>query len=80
MHYTSGYKYWYKHERMDLFNNVPIINNPWFVNTDFIPKISNEVERSIFVKVYNPMKDNGILTKLIDNGQAIYLNMRATFG
>jgi hypothetical protein len=79
MHYTSGYKYWYKHERMDLFNNVPIINNPWFVNTDFIPKISNEVERSIFVKVYNPMKDNGILTKLIDNGQAIYLNMRATF-
>lgn len=79
MHYTSAYKYWYKHERKDLFNNVPIINNPWFINTDFIPKISNEVERSIFVKVYNPTKDNGILTKLIDNGQAIYLNMRATF-
>lgn len=79
MHYTSGYKYWYKHERMNLFNNVPIINNPWFVNTDFIPKISNEVEHSIFTKIYNPTKENGILTKIIDDGQAIYLNMRATF-
>ena len=77
--YTSSYKYWYKHERSNLFDNIQVINNPWFINTDFIPKISNELELSIFEKIYNPIQEEGIVSKVVENGRAVYLNMRATF-
>lgn len=76
--YTSNYKYWYQEEREELFNRTSVVNNP-FVKKEFIPKLGNEMDLSIYDKI---IKGNLSLLDLFnksEEGVSIYLNMRATF-
>lgn len=74
--YTSNYKHWYSDERSELLNGRDVIQCDDVYN-EFIPKIGNNIEYSIFKKIYTKKKNN-----LYDNQKSqnsIYLNMRACF-
>lgn len=74
--FTSNYKFWYKEEREKLFENSSTVLNQRFTE-DYIPKLGNEMEVSIFDKVSsNDVKMYDVLQKGNEN---IYLNMRAAF-
>ena len=76
--YTSDYYYWYKEERPFLFDKANVIKNN-FVNSDYIPKIGNIIENSIYKKVTCD-SNKSLLSYLSSKGtNKIYLNSRATF-
>lgn len=75
--YTSNYKHWYKEERNKLLNGREVrLCVPY--STDFIPKIGNELEESIFRKIHTNFQNN-IYDIQSSDGKDIYLNMRACF-
>lgn len=75
--YTSNYKHWYKEERNKLLNGREVrLCVPY--STDFIPKIGNELEESIFRKIHTNFQSN-IYDIQSSDGKNIYLNMRACF-
>lgn len=75
--YTSNYKHWYNEERKQLLNGreVRLCNHRY---DQFIPKIGNEIEESIFSKVYTNTNTNIYDIQNL-NGKSLYLNMRACF-
>ncbi len=76
--YTSNYYYWYKEERPYLFDKANVILNN-FSNENFIPKIGNAIENSIYEKV-TLISSNSLLSFLSENkGNTLYLNSRAAF-
>ena len=75
--YTSGYKYWYKSERSDLFTFTSLVQNKYLCD-DFYPKIGNNFEKNIFVKVFTQV-DNSILSSNLSQEPNVFLNMRACF-
>lgn len=74
--YVSNYKHWYKDERKELLNGREVIINNYELN--FIPKIGNNIEKTIFNKIFTQSKEN-----LFDSQQkketSLYLNMRSCF-
>ena len=74
--YTSNYQYWYKSERKDLFKRKEIINNK-NINTKFIPKLGNDIDKSIYLKIRN--KEKKLIDLFSDGKFSVYLNERATF-
>lgn len=76
--YTSSYYHWYNSERRDLLNNCKIF--PSHQRDQYIPKIGNVYENSIFEKICN-VKGESLLSLLnTQNKQSsVYLNMRACF-
>lgn len=76
--YTSSYYHWYNSERRDLLNNCKIF--PSHQRDQYIPKIGNVYEDSIFEKICN-VKGESLLSLLnTQNKQSsVYLNMRACF-
>ena len=75
--FTSAYKYWYKDERKEIFDNIEIVKNNFIMN-DFIAKLGNEIESSIYKKIIS--KKAKISDFLSTNGDYdIFLNMRASF-
>lgn len=76
--YTSSYRYWYKNNRKTLFDSTEIIKHN-FDEIDFIPKLGNKKDKSIYKKIISNKKAISIyeLSK-IGTGK-IFLNMRATF-
>jgi len=75
--YTSNYRQWYKDERKFLLNSCEIKENNHQTNM-FIPKIGNQIEESIYRKVFTYTKENILETQMVE-GKHIYLNMRACF-
>lgn len=75
--YTSNYKHWYKNERNTLLTKVETINNIKGLD-DFIPKLGNRIESSIFDKVYTT-DTNNLYDMQAKSNDKIYLNMRACF-
>lgn len=75
--YTSNYKHWYKNERKLLLNGRQIIATNIEYN-EFIPKIGNEIELSIYNKIHSLYAHNLISLQKQD-GKGLYLNMRACF-
>ncbi|MBE6293959.1 MAG: SAM-dependent DNA methyltransferase [Bacteroidales bacterium] len=76
--YTSSYYHWYNSERRDLLNNCKIF--PSHQRDQYIPKIGNVYEDSIFEKICN-IKGESLLSLLnAQNKQSsVYVNMRACF-
>ena len=74
--YVSNYKHWYKDERNDLLNGREVLKSNY--DLCFIPKIGNQIEKSIFDKVFTEEKDN-IYDNQTVNGKLLYLNMRSCF-
>lgn len=76
--YTSSYYHWYNSERRDLLNNCKIF--PSHHRDQYIPKIGNVYEASIFEKICN-VKGESLLSLLnTQNKQSsVYVNMRACF-
>lgn len=74
--YVSNYKHWYKEERKELLNGRDVMISNY--NLNFIPKIGNNIEKSIFDKIFTTNKENlyDIQSKL---GKNLYLNMRSCF-
>lgn len=75
--YSSGYKYWYKNERNDLFKEIEVVENNHTCE-DFYAKIGNKIEKSIFGKVFTQGEDS-IFSKDLKSDSNVYLNMRACF-
>lgn len=74
--FVSNYKHWYKDERKELLNGREVLLNNY--NLCFIPKIGNEIEKSIFDKVFTKEKNN-LYDVQSSNGKKLYLNMRSCF-
>lgn len=74
--FTSDYKFWYKEERERLFENTSTVLNLRY-NEDYIPKLGNEMEVSIFDKIVS--KEIKLYDALQSGTESIYLNMRAAF-
>lgn len=75
--YTSNYKHWYNEERKQLLNGREVRLSKYSFE-HFIPKIGNDIEESIFDKIYTKKKNNIFEFQNI-SGQELYLNMRACF-
>ena len=75
--YTSDYRHWYKDERRDLFRGCRVKENR-HAEDKFIPKIGNDVEESIYLKIHTDTKDN-LFDKRVTDGKSIYVNMRGCF-
>lgn len=76
--FTSGYKYWYKSERKDLFIDSKLIESQP-LSTSFYSKINNKIELNIFKKIFTTTRFN-LLDLSIQNGRnKIFLNMRVGF-
>ena len=75
--YTSGYNYWYKDERSELFGKTEVIDNP-FVNNVYYPKLNNATEVRLFKKIHTS-ENKGILALEQQGESNIFLNMRACF-
>lgn len=76
--YTSSYYHWYNSERRDLLNNCKIF--PSHQRDQYIPKIGNVYEDSIFEKICN-VKGESLLSLLntLNKQSSVYVNMRACF-
>lgn len=75
--YTSNYKHWYNEERKQLLNGREVRLSKYSFE-QFIPKIGNDIEESIFDKIYTKKKNNIFESQNI-SGKELYLNMRACF-
>lgn len=75
--YTSNYKHWYNEERKKLLNGREVRLSKYNFE-QFIPKIGNDIEESIFDKIYAKNKNNIYEIQKI-SGKELYLNMRACF-
>lgn len=75
--YTSNYTHWYKNERKELLSDKELMLTE-FAFDEFIPKIGNSVELSIYKKISSSYKEN-LITLQKENGKSLYLNMRACF-
>lgn len=77
--YTSGYNYWYKNEREELLSDKKIVLTQ-HQNLNYIPKLENEIEESIFSKILATKNDDTFSSLDNENfSENVYLNMRATF-
>lgn len=76
--YTSSYKYWYKNERAELFENPLLCENSQNKES-FYPKIGNKTELSIFKKIYTEGTSNIADTVVVGAQNNVFLNMRACF-
>lgn len=76
--YSSNYKHWYKEERKKLLNGREINKVEKYDIMDCIPKIGNEMEESIYKKIYTEGESN-LYDFQNSNGNELYINMRATF-
>ena len=76
--YSSNYKHWYKEERKELLNGREINKIEKYDIMNYIPKIGNKIEEDIYNKVYTE-EINNLYDSQNQNGNEIYINMRATF-
>lgn len=76
--YSSNYKHWYKEERKELLNGREINRIEKYDIMNYIPKIGNKIEKNIYKKIYTEEKNN-VYDFQNQNGNEIYINMRATF-
>ena len=76
--YSSNYNYWYKSERENLFDRTEIFRSKYGFRFG-IPKIGNEIESSIFKKVFTDDPSRSLLGNNLTDGEPIYLNMRGCF-
>ena len=76
--YSSNYKHWYKEERKELLNGREISKIEKYDIMNYIPKIGNKIEEDIYKKVYTE-ETNNLYDFQNQNGNEIYINMRATF-
>ena len=78
MSYTSSYYHWYNSERRDLLNNCKVF--PSSPKNQYIPKIGNVYEYSIFEKICNAKGESLLsLLKTQNKQSSVYVNMRACF-
>lgn len=76
--YTSNYHYWYKDERKDLFLNTQVIKNNFWMD-DYIPKIGNNYDRTIFRKVIMSKKNASVYEQSRTGTESVFLNRREAF-
>jgi hypothetical protein len=76
--YTSGYNYWYKNERDNLLSDKELVLTN-HSKLCYIPKIANEIEKSIFDKILAKKNDKSFLNLSKDKQANVFLNMRACF-
>lgn len=76
--FTGNYRYWYKEERENLFDQTFIVKNDFAVD-EYVPKLGTHIDADVYRKVCH----EGYRERLIDlsNGgnNTVYVNMRATF-
>ncbi|MDY0138711.1 MAG: N-6 DNA methylase [Candidatus Izemoplasmatales bacterium] len=75
--YTSRYNFWRKSERKKLLNGCEIIR-VFNGSPNYIPKIGNNIEESIFRKI-RTVTNNNIYDNQVEDGTEVFINMRAAF-
>lgn len=76
--FTSNYQYWYKEERKELFSSTSIVKNN-FVKENYIPKLGNTFDVSIYNKVVAEGKETSIKSLCKGTNDGVFVNMRASF-
>ena len=74
---TSGYKFWYKKQRIELFSNIEFSKND-FKGLDFYPKLSSKLELDLYKKI-TQNKNTVLSLQQLDKNYCVYLNKRSTF-
>ena len=72
--FSSSYYHWYANERKKLLDKLSVL--PVKCLEQYIPKIGNKYEESIYSKVVNT---KGVTLTEISGGGSLYLNMRGCF-
>ncbi|MCR3906963.1 MAG: N-6 DNA methylase [Tenericutes bacterium] len=75
--FTSRYNFWRKEERSKLLNGCEIIR-VFNSSTNYMPKIGNLIEESIYRKI-RTVTNHNIFNIQESEGAEIYINMRAAF-
>lgn len=76
--YTGNYQYWYKEERIGLFERTSVVKND-FATNGYIPKLGTETDVAVYKKICG-IKNRTRLIDLTGSGnEYVYLNMRAAF-
>lgn len=76
--YSSKYNHWNSLEEKNLFNKISYIKiESEFRGSEFIPKIGNNIEKSIYKKIRS--KKVSILENFKETGSPIYLTSRLCF-
>lgn len=75
--YTGNYQYWYQEERKRLFRRTSVIRND-FVRDDCIPKLGNQIDKSIYTKIMNPSFPT-VYSVSREGASSVYVNRRETF-
>ena len=72
--YTTTYNRWYTKDRENLFNNLNYVDSTDFITEGSIPKVGEEIEKSILKKIFTnkPLKE--YLSGESDEGQIWYHN------
>jgi len=76
--YSSRYHYWYKNERLELFNDIETIRIVDYTD-EYYPKISTELEKNIYNKIHTKNITDSLMFNETPESGDLYLNMRATF-
>jgi hypothetical protein len=77
--FTSGYNYWYKDERLKLLSDKELVQTK-HTKLCYIPKLTNEIEKSIFDRILAKRQDKTFENLAKNNVQPnVFLNMRACF-
>lgn len=74
--YTSNYKYWYRDERKDLFNNIEVVKND-YIKDEYIPKLGTQIDIDVYKKIEK--QESSIINLMKSGSNNLYLNMSATF-
>lgn len=74
--FTGNYKYWYKSERENLFDNAEVVKNN-HIKSEYIPKLGTNID----LEIYKKIEENKypILNIMEHGNYNLYLNMRAAF-
>lgn len=76
--FSSSYFHWYADERHELLDNISVL--PVIQSGQYIPKIGNNFEKSIFTKIINT---KGVTLSELSNEMigetSVFLNMRGCF-
>ncbi len=76
--YSSNYQYWYREERINLFEHTSTVKNN-FLSEEYIPKLGTTTDVNVYKKICKFNQRQSLFHMVCVGNESVYLNMRAAF-